>query len=50
VKKINFFMLIQWLIFVPLIVPISIIIGAFEGLKMAYERALNDIHEVSETY
>jgi hypothetical protein len=47
-KKLNLFMLIQWLVFSPIILPISIILGAIEGIKMAYTRAETDILEIPE--
>jgi hypothetical protein len=47
-KKLNLFMLIQWLVFSPVILPISVILGAIEGIKMAFTRAESDIFEESE--
>ncbi len=41
-------MLIQWLVFSPIILPISVILGAIEGIKMAYTRAESDILEVPD--
>ncbi len=41
-------MLIQWLVFSPIILPISVILGAIEGIKMAYTRAESDIMEVPD--
>jgi hypothetical protein len=32
-KKINHYMLIQWLLFAPLIIPLGILFGAFEGIR-----------------
>lgn len=42
-KKLNFFMFSQWLVFAPIIIPISIITGAFEGLKKTFNQATSDI-------
>jgi hypothetical protein len=47
-KKINFFMTVQWLIFMPLILPLGIITGAFEGVKKIFEQASSDILEQKE--
>jgi hypothetical protein len=47
-KKINAFMLIQWIVFVPIILPISIIIGAYEGILKVFERASSDVYERSK--
>jgi hypothetical protein len=47
-KKINFFMTVQWLIFMPLILPLGIITGAFEGIKKTFEQASSDILEKQE--
>jgi hypothetical protein len=41
-------MLIQWLVFSPIILPISVILGAIEGIKMAYTRAESDILDGTE--
>lgn len=43
-------MLIQWLVFVPLILPISVVIGALEGVKMTFQRAATDVVEDVESY
>jgi hypothetical protein len=34
-KKLNQFMILQWLIFLPLILPLSIASGAIQGIKHA---------------
>jgi hypothetical protein len=47
-KKINVFMIIQWLIFMPLILPLGIITGAFEGVKKIFNQAASDILEDKE--
>jgi hypothetical protein len=44
-KKVNVFMVVQWLIFLPLILPLGIITGAFEGVKKTFEQASADILE-----
>ncbi len=47
-KKVNVFMVVQWLIFMPLILPLGIITGAFEGIRKTFIQAADDIFE-SET-
>lgn len=42
-------MTVQWLIFMPLILPLGIITGAFEGVKKIFEQASTDILEKQET-
>lgn len=42
-KKVNVFMIVQWLIFMPLILPLGIITGAFEGIKKTFDQAASDI-------
>lgn len=41
-------MTVQWLIFMPLILPLGIITGAFEGVKKIFEQASSDILEKQE--
>lgn len=41
-------MTVQWLIFMPLILPLGIITGAFEGVKKTFEQASADILEKQE--
>ena len=57
-KKINHFMFFQWLVFLPLILPLSILSGAAQGIKSAlitlFEQLQSDtfsptvIHEDSQ--
>jgi hypothetical protein len=47
-KKVNFFMTVQWIIFMPLILPLGVITGAFEGIKKTFEQASSDIFEKQE--
>ncbi len=35
-RKLNQFMILQWLIFLPLILPLSIASGALQGIKHAF--------------
>jgi len=46
-RKLNQFMILQWLIFLPLILPLSIASGALQGIKHAFlglvEQIRNDI-------
>ncbi|MCU0467741.1 MAG: hypothetical protein MUF58_04000 [Arcicella sp.] len=47
-KKLNQFMILQWLIFLPLILPLSLISGALQGIKHAFlglvEQIKNDVY------
>lgn len=47
-KRINFFMVSQWIIFAPIIIPISLITGAFEGLRRTLNQAADDIFQLDE--
>lgn len=47
-KKINLFMTCQWIVFAPIIIPISIITGAYEGLKKVFHQAAVDIFQTEE--
>jgi hypothetical protein len=52
-KKLNHYLLIQWLLFIPIIVPIGIFFGAIEGIrhtfKLIFEQAKQDINtEIKE--
>lgn len=38
----------QWIIFAPIIIPISILTGAFEGLKKSLQQAASDIFNTEE--
>jgi hypothetical protein len=46
-RKLNQFMILQWLIFLPLILPLSIASGALQGIKHAFlglvDQIRNDI-------
>lgn len=48
--KINFLMFIQWCVFMPLILPISILTGAMEGVKKTFEQASSDILETEKDW
>lgn len=37
-KKYNYYRMIQWVVFMPLILPLCIIAGAFEGIRQAFEK------------
>ncbi len=41
-------MIAQWVVFAPIIIPISVITGAFEGLKKILEQANADIFQQEE--
>ncbi len=51
-KKFNHYMLIQWILFAPLILPLGIIFGAIEGirhtLRMIYEQVKTDVSKEIE--
>ena len=47
-KKINLFMVVQWIVFAPIIIPISIVTGAFEGLKRILYQAASDVFQTEE--
>lgn len=47
-KKINLFMVVQWIVFAPIIIPISIVTGAFEGLKKILYQAASDVFQTEE--
>jgi hypothetical protein len=47
-KKINVFMTVQWIIFMPLLLPLGIVTGAFEGIKKTFDQAASDIFENQE--
>lgn len=38
----------QWIVFAPIIIPISIITGAYGGLKKAFHQAADDIFQTEE--
>lgn len=44
-NQINVLMIFQWMVFLPLILPIGMITGAIEGIKKTFEQASTDIFE-----
>lgn len=44
-RNINLLMVVQWLIFMPLLLPMGVLAGAFEGIKKTFDRANADIFE-----
>jgi hypothetical protein len=44
-KRLNSYMVVQWLIFLPLILPLGIVAGAIEGVKRIFEQVSSDIYE-----
>ncbi len=36
-------MFMQWIVFIPLLLPLAIVSGAFEGVKKVFEQASSDI-------
>jgi hypothetical protein len=41
-------MICQWIVFAPIILPISIITGAYEGIKKVIQQAAVDIFQTEE--
>ena len=41
-------MICQWIVFAPIIIPISLITGAYEGLKKVVHQAAVDIFQAEE--
>lgn len=48
-RKLNQFMILQWLIFLPLILPLSIASGALQGIKHAFLGLVNQIRNDIES-
>lgn len=44
-SKINIFMLVQWILFLPLTLPVAILAGAWDGIKKSFTQAQHDILE-----
>jgi len=44
-RKFNSSMFIQWMVFMPLLLPLAIVSGAFDGVKKVLEQASSDIIE-----
>lgn len=44
-KNVNLLMVMQWVVFLPLLLPISMLTGAMEGIKKVFEQANADIFE-----
>lgn len=44
-RRLNSYMVVQWLIFLPLILPLGIVAGAIEGVKRIFEQVSADIYE-----
>jgi len=42
-RNVNLLMVVQWLIFMPLLLPMGLIVGALEGVKKTFEQANADI-------
>ncbi len=42
-------MIMQWIVFFPLLLPLAIVSGAFEGVKRVIDQASSDIieHEIA---
>lgn len=37
-KKYNYYRMIQWVVFMPLILPLCIAVGIFDGIRQAFEK------------
>jgi hypothetical protein len=44
-RNVNMLMMVQWLVFIPLLLPMGIIAGAVEGVKRTLDQASSDIFE-----
>ena len=44
-RNLNLLMMVQWLVFMPILLPMGIIAGAFEGMKRTLEQASSDIFD-----
>ena len=44
-RKLNSFMILQWIVFLPLLLPLSIVSGALDGMKKVLIQARTDIFE-----
>ncbi len=38
-------MFLQWIVFMPLLLPLAVVSGAFDGIKRVFEQATSDIIE-----
>ena len=47
-RYINFYRLFQWIMFVPITVPLAIFVGVIEGIKKVYLQAKEDILQKEE--
>ena len=45
-RKFNSSMFLQWIVFMPLLLPLAIVSGAFDGIKRVFEQATSDIIEI----
>jgi len=42
-KKIRLYMILQWVVFLPIILPLCIIFGALRGAVQMVERVINQL-------
>jgi hypothetical protein len=47
-RNVNMLMMLQWLVFMPLLLPMGIIAGAMEGIKKTFNLASSDIFAEKE--
>ncbi len=45
-RNVNLLMVVQWLIFMPLLLPMAAIAGAVEGIKKTFDQANADIFDL----
>ncbi|UBM57510.1 hypothetical protein LAG90_11845 [Marinilongibacter aquaticus] len=48
-KSVNFLMMVQWLIFMPILFPMAAIAGAVEGIIRTFDQAKADILDLENT-
>lgn len=47
-RNINLNRAVYWIVFSPVIIPLSMLLGAFEGVQKTLEQAQFDLHQVDE--
>lgn len=48
-RNVNLLMVVQWLLFMPLLLPMGMIAGAIDGVKKTLDRANADIFDEEMT-
>lgn len=49
-RYINFYRLFQWILFIPITIPLAIFVGVIEGIKKVYIQAKEDILQKEEVH